>query len=88
MSSDDELARLLQAVQDGDDADVLADNESLARSLQWPLSAVAACLREAKDRSLIWGMRSSQQPAPWFTDLELTVQGRRFLAARTADHGP
>lgn len=83
MSSDDDLARLLRAVQAGDDADLLADNESLACSLQCSLGDLAACLREAKERSLIWGVRSGKQPGPWFTDLEVTVQGRRFLAGRT-----
>ena len=79
MATEDELLRLLHAVQLGDDADALADNESLASVLGWPVAAVAACLREAKERSLVWGIRSGGTPAPWFTDLELTVQGRRFL---------
>jgi hypothetical protein len=83
MSTDDDLAQLLRAVQAGDDADELADNESLAGSLQWSLGDVAACLREAKERSLIWGVRSGQQPGPWFVELELTVQGRRFLAGHS-----
>ena len=83
MSGDGDLVRLLLVVQDGDDADVLADNESLACSLQWSLADVATCLREAKDRSLIWGARSGQEPGPWFTDLEITVQGRRFLAVHS-----
>ena len=83
MSTDDDLAQLLRAVQAGDDADVLADNESLASSLQWSLGDVADCLREAKERSLIWGVRSGQQPGPWFAELELTVQGRRFLAGHS-----
>lgn len=81
MSGDDELVLLLRAVQDGDDADVLADNESLARVLHWSAAEVAACLGEAKDRSLIWGTRGRNETSPWFTDLELTVQGRRLLAA-------
>jgi hypothetical protein len=80
MSSDDDLVQLLRAVQAGDDADVLADNESLACTLEWSLGDLAACLREAKDRSFIWGVRSGRQPGPWFSELELTVQGRRFLA--------
>ena len=79
MATEDELQRLLRAVQLGDETDALADNDSLASVLGWPVAAVAACLREAKERSLIWGIRSGRTPAPWFTDLELTVQGRRFL---------
>jgi hypothetical protein len=79
MTPDGELRRLLRAVQHGDEVDALADNGTLASALGWPVAAVAACLQEAKERSFIWGMRSGQTPAPWFTDLELTVQGRRFL---------
>jgi hypothetical protein len=84
MSTDAELASLLQAVEEGDRADALVDNEILAKSLDWSLDAVAACLVEAKVRSFIWGMRTGRQPAPWYTDLEVTVQGRRFLLARAA----
>jgi hypothetical protein len=83
LATDAELARLLRAVQDGDDANALTDNGGLASALTWSLDDVATCLSEAKARSLIWGSRSGQRPAPWFTDLELTVQGRRFLA----EHG-
>ncbi len=79
MAGDGDLARLLQAVQDGDDKDSPADNECLAAALAWSLDDVADCLKEAKDRSFIWGSRSGQRPAPWFTELELTVQGKRFL---------
>lgn len=80
MPSDAELALLLQAVQDGDDRDALVDNEMLAKALDWSLTLVAECLEEAKVRSMIWGMRSGQRPAPWYTDLEVTVQGKRFLS--------
>ena len=79
MTTEDELLNLLRAVQQSDDADAPADNGSLASALGWPVAAVAACLQAAKDQSLIWGMRSGQTPGPWFTDLELTVQGKRFL---------
>ena len=83
MATEDELLRLLRAVQVADETDALADNDSLAAALGWPVATVAACLQEAKERSLVWGMRSGQKPAPWFTDLELTVQGRRFLKHRS-----
>lgn len=83
MSTDTELARLLAAVQDGDAADALVDNAMLANILGWPLESVSACLDEAKTRSFIWGWRSGQRPAPWFTELEVTVQGKRFLATVT-----
>jgi len=80
VASDTDLARLLQAVQDGDDRDAPVDNGVLAGVLVWSLDAVAECLGEAKTRSFIWGMRSGQRPAPWYTELEVTVQGKRFLA--------
>ena len=76
------MSRLLEAVRDGDFADSPVDNEMLTATLKLPLVAVANCLQEAKARSFIWGIRSGRQPAPWYTDLEMTVQGKRFLANR------
>ena len=67
-------------MQVGDEADAPADNASLASTLGWSLDEVSACLMEAKERSFVWGMRSGQRP-PYFTDLELTVQGKRYLSA-------
>ncbi len=69
-------------MRDGDFADSPVDNEMLAAALKMPLVLVASCLQEAKARSFIWGIRSGRQPAPWYTDLEMTVQGKRFLAHR------
>jgi hypothetical protein len=82
MSGETELTRLLQAVRDGDFADAPVDNEMLATALQLSLDTVATCLEEAKARSFVWGIRSGRQPGPWYTDLELTVQGKRFLTGR------
>jgi hypothetical protein len=73
---------LLEAVRDGDFADAPMDNEMLAAALNMPLTSVALVVQEAKARSLIWGIRNGRQPAPWYADLELTVQGRRFLTNR------
>jgi hypothetical protein len=73
---------LLEAIRDGDFAEAPMDNEMLGAALDMPLTTVALVLQEAKERSLIWGIRSGRQPAPWYADLELTVQGRRFLANR------
>ena len=73
---------MLEAVRDGDFADAPMDNEMLAAALSMPLTSVALVVQEAKARSLIWGIRSGRQPAPWYADLELTVQGRRFLTNR------
>ena len=84
-ASDTDMAMLLAAVQAGDEQDTPVDNQLLADGLKWSLDAVAACLSDAKSRSFIWGSRSGQRPAPWYTELELTVQGRRFLTQhRTA----
>jgi hypothetical protein len=82
VTDEDQLSLLLQAVRDGDFADSPVDNEMLAAALKLPLASVASCLQEAKARSFIWGIRSGRQPAPWYTDLEMTVQGKRFLANR------
>ena len=78
--TNDDLAPVLRVVQQGDDADSLLDNDGIAQALGLPLADVARRLEAAKSRNLIWGFRSGQRPGPWYTDLELTVQGRRFLA--------
>lgn len=83
MADEQQLMALLRVVMAGDDANELANNAILAKKLGWDLEAVAACLQEAKDKSLLWGQRNGDKPAPWFNDLEITVQGRRFL--RLAD---
>ena len=83
--TDLDLVSVLRAVQRGDEADSLMDNDGLARALKMSLADVAQRLEDAKARGLIWGFRNGQRPAPWYTDLELTVQGRRFLAAHAAD---
>jgi hypothetical protein len=80
VSIDNELSRLLKAVRDADFADAPVDNDMLAAALQLSLVDVAARLQEAKARSFVWGLSSGRQPGPWFTDLEVTVQGQRFLA--------
>jgi hypothetical protein len=80
--TDDELAPVLAAVQRGDDADTLLDNAGVASALGLSLVDVARRLEVAKERNLIWGYRNGQRPAPSFTDLEVTVQGKRFLADR------
>jgi len=80
-----DLTRLLKAVNDGDFADTPVDNDMLATALRLSLVDVAGRLQEAKARSLIWGIRSGRQPAPWYTDLEVTVQGKRFLASHEPD---
>jgi hypothetical protein len=83
MSTDDaDLAALLQAVLDADEAADPADNERLSTVLGWDLEKVALGLQDAKDRQFIWGQRDGRKPAPWFSSLEVTVQGKRFLRNR------
>ena len=70
---------MLSAVQAADDAGTPMDNEMLAKALGWELADIARSLQAAKSQSLVWGWREARLPGPWFTTLELTVQGRRFL---------
>ncbi len=73
------MMALLGVVLNGDDSGAPVDNSIIAARLGWNLEAVATCLHEAKERSLVWGQRSGDKPAPWFKELEITVQGRRLL---------
>ena len=82
--TDPQLVSILTAVQHADDTDTLLDNDGIAEALGLSLDVVAEWLTAAKQRSLVWGIRGGHRPAPWYTDLEVTVQGRRFLAARSA----
>jgi hypothetical protein len=81
-SPDERLAQVLAAIQAGDEADDLADNTTLSKALRWSPEEVAACLAEAKQRKFIWGARGGARPAPFYAELEVTVQGRRFLEAQ------
>ena len=85
MAAEDDLRRLLKAVNDGDFAPTPVDNQMLATALGLSLVDVAGRLQEAKARSLVSGIRSGRQPGPWYTDLEVTVQGQRFLASHRPD---
>ena len=75
------LVDALRLLLAGDEAGEPLDNERLADALGWDLTRTADCLREAKERSLIWATRGPRQPGPWFSDIEVTMQGRRFLKA-------
>lgn len=81
MSDDERVRALLREIQRGDETGSLADNAVLAKALGWSAVEVAAELAAAKDRSLIWGVRGGHKPAPWYSELEVTVQGKRFLSA-------
>jgi hypothetical protein len=79
------MVRLLEAVRDGDFADRPVDNELLAEALQLSLGSVASYLQEASARSLVSGMRAARRPGPWYTNLEVSSDGHRFLAAHGQD---
>ena len=81
---DGRMVKLLGVVLKGDDSGAPVDNSIIAARLGWDLEAVASCLHEAKERSLVWGQRSGDKPAPWFKELEITVQGRRLLRSHPA----
>ena len=84
MSDDRQMLDLLEVVLRGDDSGAPVDNSMIAARLGWDLEAVASCLHEAKERSLVWGQRSGDKPAPWYKELEITVQGRRLLRSNVA----
>jgi hypothetical protein len=81
MSTDAQMAALLRAVQVADDAGAPADNELVASALGWDLTETALCLETARAQLLVWGWREGRKPGPWFSGLELTVQGHRYLRA-------
>lgn len=74
-----DVAAALRVLLAADDGDAPLDNASLAEALGWDLPRTSACLEIAKEHSMIWGQRGSRQPAPWFAEIEVTMQGRRFL---------
>jgi hypothetical protein len=84
LPNDQLMADLLGVVLSGDDSGTPVDNSIIAKRLGWDLEAVASYLNEAKERSLVWGQRSGDKPAPWFKELEITVQGRRLLRSHPA----
>ena len=55
MSDDRLMKQLLGVVLKGDDSGAPVDNSIIAARLGWDLEAVASCLHEAKERSLVWG---------------------------------
>ncbi|MBI5089612.1 MAG: hypothetical protein HZB15_12370 [Actinobacteria bacterium] len=83
MSTDDDLAKVLKALQKADEKGTPYDNEMLASKLGWDLDRTASALEALKERSMIWGERGARKPGPWFSALEVTVQGRRFLRSRS-----
>jgi hypothetical protein len=79
---DANLVRALHVLLAADEAGEPLDNEQLADALGWDLASTGDCLGAAKARSLIWASRGSRQPGPWFSEIEVTMQGRRFLRGK------
>lgn len=73
------MSALLGVVQRADAAGDLADNESIAVALGWDLEETAVLVHLAREALLVWGLREGRKPGPWYSSLELTVQGRRYL---------
>jgi hypothetical protein len=82
-TDDLKMVQLLAVVLGGDDSGTPVDNSIIAARLGWNLEVVAKLLNEAKERSLVWGQRSGDKPAPWFKELEITVQGRRLVRSHS-----
>jgi hypothetical protein len=80
-SDDDELLAMLRTIGEREVSAEQLDSRSLGRSLGWTAAQTADSLAAAKARLLIWGIRVGGAPGPCFEDIELTVQGRRFLGA-------
>lgn len=74
-----QLAAALAVLLSADEKGEPLDNELLAKALGWDLARVGDCLKLAKERSLIWGSKGSRTPGPWFSEIEVTMQGRRLL---------
>jgi hypothetical protein len=79
--ADDQLVAMLRTIGDGNATAEQLDSATLARRLGWTAARMAAALGEAKGSLLIWGIRVGGTPAPFFEEIELTVQGRRLLTA-------
>jgi hypothetical protein len=76
-----QLVAMLRTINDREAAAGQLDNRILGRCLGWTAVQTAESLAAAKDRRLIWGIRVGGHPGPCFEEIELTVQGRRFLIA-------
>ena len=79
MSDEPRLWALLSAIRDGDERGVVMSSEVLAGDLGWSPADVATVLRDARAEMFIWGLRSGGSPQPHFEEIELTVQGNRYL---------
>lgn len=85
MTDADRILELLNAVHRGDEAGQPMSNQLLVEHLGWTPAEVADWLSTARARLLIWGLHGWGVPRPQFNELELTVQGRRFLELAAGD---
>jgi hypothetical protein len=79
MSDGGRMHDLLSALRRGDERGEIMSSDRLATHLGWSPAEVAATLREARAAMFVWGLRSGGAPQPHFDDIELTVQGNRYL---------
>ena len=78
---DDQLVAMLRTIGEREVSAGQLDSKVLGRCLGWTPAQTADSLVAAKASLLIWAIRVGGNPGPCFEDIELTVQGRRFLAA-------
>ena len=78
-TTDDQMVAMLRTISERGTEEL--DSKVLGRCLGWTAGQTSDSLVAAKARLLIWGIRVGGNPGPLFEDIELTVQGRRFLTA-------
>lgn len=81
--TNDQMVTLLETIRDGRFADQPVDNQLLAEALDASLDSIAAQVHEANARSFLLGTRAARRPGPWYTNLEVSNQGDRFLATHS-----
>ena len=84
---DERLTALLRAIGEHDDGAGQLDSVTLGRLLGWPAAAIAAAVDAAKRGLLVWAIRVGGVPTASYEEIELTVQGRRHLAAAAITTG-
>ena len=80
-TTDDQLVEMLRTIGERAVSSEQLDSKLLGRCLGWTPVQTSESLVAAKARLLIWAIRVGGNPGPLFEDIELTVQGRRFLTA-------
>ena len=80
-TTDDQLVAMLRTIGDREISAERLDSQILGKCLGWTPVHTSDSLVAAKARLLIWAIRVGGNPGPCFEDIELTVQGRRFLTS-------